>query len=193
MSKDQTNHGGANSEGNSDEAKERGKETNADVHRDGPYAFESRQFPGVYLRMDGRDVRQFEGNGSGIVNAQFTAGSWEYFYIRRQERGTVAIESAAFPNVFLRMDGRDVVAHVDDGAGVVNCQASAGPYELFRIREEEDDVVTLESAEFPGVYLRLDGTGVTSKSDDGGGTVNCQFEAGPWERFRKIRRTHNSE
>ena len=184
MNNDQSgSHGGGKDDGRGNKPDGPGAD-----QRDGPYAFESIQFPGVYLRMDGRKVKQFEDDGSGVVNAQYKAGSWEYFYIRKQERGTVAIESAAFPNVFLRMDGRGVVAPVDDGAGVVNCQASIGPYELFRLHDEKGDTVTVESAEFSNVYLRLDGTGMTSPVDEGGGKVNCQFGAGPWERFRKVRR-----
>jgi phospholipase C len=30
----------------------------------------------------------------------------------------------------------------------------------------------------------MDGTGVTAMAGDGGGTVNCQFGVGAWERFR---------
>jgi hypothetical protein len=33
--------------------------------------------------------------------------------------------------------------------------------------------VTIESVQFPGVFLRMDGSG----------NVNCQFGAGPWEKF----------
>lgn len=36
---------------------------------------------------------------------------------------------------------------------------------------------------FPEVYLRMDGNGVVF-SNEGGGTVNCQFGVGPWEKFR---------
>lgn len=41
--------------------------------------------------------------------------------------------------------------------------------------------VSIESQKFPGSYLRIDGKGVTSPSDSGGGTVNCQNYVGTFE------------
>lgn len=43
-------------------------------------------------------------------------------------------------------------------------------------------VVVIQSAEF-GIYLRMDAREVTSKADDGSGTVNCQYQIAPWEIF----------
>ena len=43
---------------------------------------------------------------------------------------------------------------------------------------------SLRSAEFPNVYLRCDGTGVTHFEEPGGGTVNCQYKPpSSWESF----------
>ncbi|MEU8185853.1 fascin domain-containing protein [Micromonospora carbonacea] len=44
--------------------------------------------------------------------------------------------------------------------------------------------ITILSTFFPNVYLRMDGAGVTTFTGSGGGTVNCQFGAGPLEKFR---------
>jgi len=44
--------------------------------------------------------------------------------------------------------------------------------------------VTIRAATFPNCYLRLDGRGVTSFSGPGGGKVNCQAGAGPYETLR---------
>ncbi|GAB3157420.1 hypothetical protein GCM10027290_58250 [Micromonospora sonneratiae] len=44
--------------------------------------------------------------------------------------------------------------------------------------------ITIQSTFFPNVYLRMDGTGVTTFTGPGGGTVNCQFGAGPLEKFK---------
>jgi hypothetical protein len=41
----------------------------------------------------------------------------------------------------------------------------------------------IRSMVFSNVHLRMDGTGVTSFSGSGGGTVNCQYGVGPWEKF----------
>ena len=47
-------------------------------------------------------------------------------------------------------------------------------------------VVNIQSAAFPGRYLRIDGTGVTRFTDHGLGVVNCQFGAGPSEHLKLI-------
>jgi len=44
--------------------------------------------------------------------------------------------------------------------------------------------VSLQSAQYPNVFVRLDGTHTTTFQGDGSGTVNCQFGAGAWEQFR---------
>ena len=44
-------------------------------------------------------------------------------------------------------------------------------------------VVTIESVQFPNVFLRLDATGVKNGDGAGVGKVNCQFTAGPYEKF----------
>jgi hypothetical protein len=41
----------------------------------------------------------------------------------------------------------------------------------------------IRSVQFPNVHLRMDGGGVTAPVGPGGGTVNCQFGVGPWEKF----------
>ena len=44
--------------------------------------------------------------------------------------------------------------------------------------------VTIRSTFFQNIYLRLDGTGVTTSTDNGGGTVNAQYGVGPYEKFK---------
>ena len=95
-----------------------------------------------------------------------------------------AIQSAQF-NVYLRMDGRDVTKAEADGSGIVNCQYEIAPWELFEISvPDTDGAVTIASVSFPNVYLRMDARAVTQFGADGGGTVNCQYGAGSWEKFR---------
>jgi hypothetical protein len=98
----------------------------------------------------------------------------------------LTIRSAAFPNVYIRMDGRD------RPFGVVNCQFGVvyntpdlGPgYEFVTIELQADGTVAIGSYAFPGCYLRLDGSGVTQPVDTGGGVVNCEFHVGPFEKYR---------
>lgn len=47
----------------------------------GSYTIESVTYPGVFLRMNGNDVKAFEAKGSGSVTCQFSAHSWEQFRI----------------------------------------------------------------------------------------------------------------
>jgi hypothetical protein len=119
-----------------------------------------------------------------VVNCQVGASDWERFGIHHQGDATVTIESLAFPGVFLRMDGSDVTQPEGAGAGTVNCQSGASTWERSRLTEQTDGTVQIASAAFPGVFLRLDGTGLTQPRAAGGGTANCQFGAGSWERFR---------
>ena len=148
------------------------------------FVIESAGFPNVYLRMDGQGVTSSTGSGGGTVNCQFGAGPLERFKIYYLPDGTYSIESLVFPNVYLRMDGQGITSFMGSGGGTVNCQFGVGPWEKFRIHYLPDGTYSIESAVFPNVYLRMDGQGVTSFIGSGGGTVNCQFGAGPWERFR---------
>jgi hypothetical protein len=153
-----------------------------------PVSIGSQHFQDVFVRMDGTGVTKFEPNGAGTVNCQYTAGPWETYALERNDDGTFSFRSLTFPNVFLRMDGNGVVAPTPNGGGTVNCQYTAGPWEKFNIAivetsEAHGNIVTIESNQFSGVYLRLDGTGVTAPNPSGAGTVNCQYTAGPWEKF----------
>ena len=47
----------------------------------GSFTIESVAFPGVFLRMDGNNVKAFGAKGAGSVTCQFTARSWEEFRI----------------------------------------------------------------------------------------------------------------
>lgn len=46
--------------------------------------------------------------------------------------------------------------------------------------------ITILSTTFPSVYLRMDGSGVTTWNGSGSGIVNCQFGAGPYEKFKVL-------
>jgi hypothetical protein len=99
-----------------------------------PYGICSVEFPGVIMRMDGREVTAPSGTGGGYVNCQFTPpGPYERFNLVPNGNNLV-IASVEFPGVIMRMDGRDVTAPSGTGGGYVNCQFTPpGPYELFTI------------------------------------------------------------
>ncbi|MEU1203697.1 papain-like cysteine protease family protein [Nocardia sp. NPDC005825] len=153
-----------------------------------PITLRSTAFANVYLRLDGYASTSTADNGSGTVNCQYTAGQYERFRARAMADGSYALESATFPNVFLRMDGSGVTSQTGSGGGTVNCQYSTGgpgPYEKFHLSPQSDGSFSFESIGFPKVYLRLNGTGVTAFNGSGGGVVNCQFAAdgGVHEKF----------
>lgn len=147
---------------------------------DAPITIRSTAFANVFIRLDGSGVTTSTDSGGGVVNCQYTAGSYEKFKVRPQTDGSYCFESAAFPNVYLRMDGSGVTSQTASGGGTVNCQYSSGgpgPYERFHPSPQSDGSFSFESIGFPKVYLRLNGTGVTAYSASGGGIVNCQFAA----------------
>ncbi len=85
----------------------------------------------------------------------------------------ITIMSNFYPNIFLRMDGTGVTAASTPG-GTVNCEYNADAKATFIVHPQANGSYAFESTAFPGVYLRMDGTGVPTTMA-GGGTVNCSF------------------
>ena len=88
-------------------------------------SIESKEFPGSFLRIDGRGVTEFSNSGGGVVNAQTRVAEYETLIIvNHPEENSFSILSAEFPNVYLRLDGGNVQSgqKYPNGAGVVNCQ-----------------------------------------------------------------------
>lgn len=95
----------------------------------------------------------------------------------------ITILSTYFANVYLRMDATGVTSFTDPGGGRVNCQFNVGPWTSFRVRPQPDGSYAFESAAFPKAFLRMDGTGVPTTMA-GGGTVNCQYGADVYEKYK---------
>jgi phospholipase C len=147
---------------------------------------QSVKFPNVFLRLDGRGITQPVPSGAGVVNAQYTQGPWETFVLEQHGDGTISFASVAFPGVYLRLDGTGVTQRVPGGGGVANAQFGVGATEKFQPEPQDDGSVAFLSALFPVVYLRLDGTGVTQPTNDGGGVANAQYTAGDLEMFKIV-------
>jgi phospholipase C len=147
----------------------------------------SANFLDVFLRLDGNGVTHFLPSGGGTANGQFGMLPWEHFilHVISISPTIVTLESAAFPGVFLRLDGNGVTHFMGPGGGRVNGQFGAFAWERFRIVHQATPAgsVAFESVAFPGVFLRLDGNGVNHFMGPGGGTANAQFGVGPWEKF----------
>jgi hypothetical protein len=148
-------------------------------------AIQGADFPGVFLRLAGQGVT--DGNSSGgVVNCQFGVGPFETFDLQAQPGGTFSFASTAFPNVYLRVDGRGLTSPRDGGGGAVNAQFDITDSARFRLEPRDNGTVAIGSVSFPNVYLRMDGSGVTQSVSPGGGTVNAQYTAGEYERFYLI-------
>ena len=162
-------------------------------------SLKSVEFPNVYLRCDGTGVTRWEEPGGGTVNCQYGPPSpWESFYIYPVEMAPsvaslttykVVIESAQFRHVFIRMDSQGMNHYMEPGGGEVNCQFTASTWEFYFLRRETSGSYSFRNVQFPHCYIRLEGFGVDSWSEPGGGTVNCQYYDDPsapalsWERF----------
>ncbi|KAM6501621.1 hypothetical protein JOM56_001598 [Amanita muscaria] len=129
-------------------------------------ALHSKAFPGKYLHIDGRGVTEFVGGGGGKVATQTYIGTWETFLLERHSDGTVSFRSTVFNDVFLRLDGAQVKQgdKLPDGGGIVNCQFGSLTAERFKIVQKNPakpdqyaGVVGIESNEFPGRFLRVNG------------------------------------
>ena len=139
-------------------------------------------FPNQRLRMDGAGLIPHSIGGS--VNGKFyDVGLTEQFYLADQADGTVALESVAFPGVYLHMDAKTVTQFLSTGGGVVNCLFDLGPQTKFRIIPQGAGVAFASEA-FPGVYLRYDGSNLVGAPNGKiGGVANCQFGAKSLEIF----------
>lgn len=146
------------------------------------YAIVSAAFEHVYLRMNTEGTRNVK---CIRVPPPLGTGEREKFALHIQTDGSVAIESTHDTGVFLSMDGSEVTAFARAGAGRVNCQTYIGDWERFALVPQRDGTLGIRSLEFAKVHLRVDGSGVTGQPP-GGGTVNCQFGMGAWEKFRLV-------
>ncbi|RUP16857.1 hypothetical protein BC936DRAFT_139505 [Jimgerdemannia flammicorona] len=100
---------------------------------EGTVSIESNKWRGAFLRIDGRFVSRSSSDGAGVVNAQFSAWEWEHWKIVPQEDDIVSFESAAFSNVYLRMNGQSVKKFTEKGGGIVNASFGVGPLGKFKI------------------------------------------------------------
>lgn len=92
------------------------------------------------------------------------------------------VKSNNFFNVFLRLDGSSFISNIA-GSGKVNCQYGSGPFENIIFNKLSDGTYTLESANFPGLFMRMDGSNINSGLANGGGSINLQSAVGEYEKF----------
>jgi hypothetical protein len=126
---------------------------------------------GKWVSLNGHGVNRYFSEGGGSVGLQPHVQSWEIFTLRDLGNGTVAFESTAFPNVYLRLDGTHIKPGTGypGGAGKVNGQFGLGHWEQFTIKRRNDSVhLGIESKEFPERFLRGSGDTVNGQGVWGG-------------------------
>ena len=104
--------------------------------------------------------------------------------------GKYTIKSATGP--YLGMNGSGITRAFSSGVGSLFCSndpnSPSNPALQFYITPvaEDTNIYTIQSVAYPGVYLRMDGSGLTGYTGPGGGVVNCQFGAASYEKFRIV-------
>lgn len=148
-------------------------------------SIKSKEF-GTYLSLNGNNTKTYNTSGSGVATCQTYVGTWERLQCENHADGTFSILSSEFPGVYLRLDGDTLAKNqkkAENGGGTANCQFwkdSAGQgQERFKFHPQSDGTKTIESAAFPGVYLRMDAKVLNNKI----GGVNGQWGAYGWEKF----------
>ncbi|KAK8142210.1 hypothetical protein G3M48_009155 [Beauveria asiatica] len=102
---------------------------------------------------------------------------------------TVSVKSQRF-GTYLSLDGTGVHKFDGKGSGVAAAQTYVGTWERLQIENHADGTFSILSSTFPGVYLRLDGTGLTKFEAEGGGVANTQFYATPPPRSYELFKFH---
>lgn len=139
-------------------------------------AVKSTAFRNVYLRLDRH-------RASGEPNCQVGVGAFERFALERAEGDDrFYLKSVEF-GVYLTLDAEGVNEPDPNGVGKSGFSETKVPAALFRIQPASNGTFTIESTAQAGLYLRMDGQNMSAPSPSGGGVVNGQFGAGPYETF----------
>ena len=100
------------------------------------------------------------------------------------------IRSVPFPNAYISCDGSGLSSRIGSGGGTINCQhapPSANEkfyiYPVEMIRVGVPYKVVIRSAQWPNIFVRMDGSDMTKFNSSGGGIVNCQYGAFAYETF----------
>jgi hypothetical protein len=121
------------------------------------------------------------GGGATTANCQWGVDSWERFtLVPAQTQGQYYLQSVPW-GVYLTLNPQGATQPNGAGVGVAAWSATQTPSALLSIQSTGDGRYTIGSVQYPNVYLRMDGTGVTVSNGSGVGVANCQIGAGAWE------------
>lgn len=132
-------------------------------------------------------------DGRSDTVLRFTVEMISRFLHRKNGLKVKTLRSVAFPDVYVRCDGRGVTQWAGPGSGTVNCQYKPPrEWERFYVYPVEVNPclavqntckVVIESAKWKNVFIRMTSQGMNHFNGAGGGKVNCQLGAGAWEVF----------
>lgn len=107
--------------------------------------------------------------------------AWETFtLVQTQTPGQYYLKSVAWGS-YLTLYPQG--ATEPNGVGMAGWSPTQTQEALLSIQSTGDGRYTIGSVQYPNVYLRMDGTGVTASNGSGVGVANCQITAGPWEKM----------
>jgi len=134
---------------------------------------------GTYICMVASGFTAATDSGSGNVSKQSSISPISTFALENNPDGTVSFRSTEYNNCYLRIDGSaaNVTPGVVNQGSFYNAQYGKGPHEKYKIvPTATPGKVGLESAAFPGRYMRVGG-------DD---LVNVQGVLGEHETFELV-------
>ena len=105
----------------------------------------------------------------------------------------VAIRSKTW-GTYLSLDGTGITCYRSEPyRGTVKTTNHVKAWEIFNLHHNENGTVSFESSAFPGVYLTLNGNGLTAGviNYNGGGYIAAQYGNLGWEKYY-IRRLNDS-
>jgi len=123
---------------------------------------QSNQFANRFIRSDGTNV-----------NVQYGQGPYETWNLQQQTDGTFCIQNNQF-SCYLSLNGNGCTTMTGDGCGSVICQPSCQAWEKFKIIQANGGW-GIQSNNWPNVFLRLDGSSISSFNGNGGGILNAQY------------------
>ena len=90
---------------------------------------------------------------------------------------------------YLSMDNNGYTAPSGGGGGSLSLSSDCGSESVqFYITPvaEDSNIYSIQSVKYPGLYLRMDGSGMTRFDDNGGGVANCELGVYSYEKFRIV-------
>ena len=127
------------------------------------------------------------------AQCKFGAAEGRSFHIGKNGNDAVAIGVTGKP-FYLALDGKGVGQGMSaSGGGYASFQlALVQPLQQFRLVPQQDGTTAIASVAFPGVYLRMDGNGLSAANPGAIGVVNGQYGVGPLEKFLFVEDTIKS-